>query len=479
MLRIAAPIWYRAGVNPARSNVIAAFVALVATACSTTGPTGDASADSGSDARTSDASDVTSTDAPISDGATADGDSPDTAIDSPFSMHYTDPFVVQRRNCAFRAGARVAQTLGFTDDSRAHFPIAARDIRIIVLMQENRSFDHYLGHSGRNDIDGIPPGYSNPDGTATVRPAHATSTCLADQTHQWIGMHAQWNLGQMDGFAASGGTRSLAYYDRTDLPFYYWLYDTYAVSDRFFSSVMSGTWANRDYLYAGTSAGVRNTSEAMIDVPTVFEQLRDAGVTWNVYYDGWQPQVSVTGNAALVRMLQTHRESATMFISQAANGMLPQVSFIDGTGAGQDEHPPDDISRAEHWVRSLYSAVQSGPDWQHTILFFTYDESGGYLDHVPPPEACVPDTHANNAEFNRLGIRVPVVAISPWARRGFVSHSVHQTTSVLRFIQTIFDLPALTNRDANSDAMLDMFDFDAPQLTTPGAPTAAGMSHCP
>jgi phospholipase C len=163
------------------------------------------------------------------------------------------------------------------------------------------------------------------------------------------------------------------------------------------------------------------------------------------------------------------------FTTLLQNGRLPQVTFVDSVENKQDEHPPADMQVGEAWTKSVYDAAIASPLWPHLAIIFTYDEGGGYADHVPPPNGCV----ASDTEtaFFELGIRVPLIAISPYARRHYVSQAAHEHTSILRFIQTIHGLPALTNRDANSDALLDMFDFSCANTSGGGAP-AAGQGAC-
>ncbi len=162
-----------------------------------------------------------------------------------------------------------------------------------------------------------------------------------------------------------------------------------------------------------------------------------------------------------------------------SSGSLPAVSFLD-VGGTRDEHPPNDVQTGEAFLRRLVVALAASPAWPSTALIYTYDESGGFFDHVPPPGACVPDDQAANADFDQMGFRVPLLVVSPWARRGYVSHRVHETTSITRFIELLFDLPALTARDASSDALLDMFDFaSAPRMALPPMMPQAGVGGCP
>jgi phospholipase C len=276
----------------------------------------------------------------------------------------------------------------------------------------------------------------------------------------------------------------MGYYDQSDLPFYYWLASTFAVADHDFASVRSGTWANRDFLVAGTSLGIKNTDDPPGDqlpagTPLIFDALDKAGVSWQVYTDDSILLGPLEGSVAWTGRKQAGKTAA--LFAALANGTAPQVVFVDANTAfskpDTDEHPPADVQTGEAWTRMLVDAVVKSKNWSSTVLFYTYDEAGGYADHVAPGNSCAPS--ADQATFTELGVRIPLVAISPYAKPHYVSKVVHQHTSITRFIETVFDLPAMTARDANSDALLDMFDFCKPALLTlPTAMPAAGTGGC-
>ena len=171
------------------------------------------------------------------------------------------------------------------------------------------------------------------------------------------------------------------------------------------------------------------------------------------------------------------------FLSDASSGQLPQVAFVDPNldsesqgGGGTDEHPPGDIQSGELFVSQVVQAVTASPQWSHIALFITHDENGGFYDHVPPPPACAPDSIApilqngvtTDAGFDALGIRVILIAVSPYAKKAYVGHTVYDHTSITRFIEAKFKVPALTARDANATPPMDLFDFtDPPAFATP------------
>jgi phospholipase C len=277
----------------------------------------------------------------------------------------------------------------------------------------------------------------------------------------------------------------MGYYDQTDLPFYYGLYSTFATNDRYFQSVLSQTFPNRLYLYAGTSFGVIRNDVAGSTHKSVFDELDANFVDWKVY----TAQYPLSFPSILFKYVSDRAAQHVFPISQyyadAAAGNLPSVSFVDPRfldtpQVESDEHPPSNIQVGQQFVASVVNALMASPNWSSSAMFLTYDENGGFYDHVPPPSAPVPDNIPPNlhpgdtsAAFDRYGFRVPVVVISPYSKPHYVSHVVDDHTSILRFIEMRFGMPALTNRDANADPMGDMFDFSKPHFATPPTLPAA------
>ena len=372
---------------------------------------------------------------------------------------------------------------------------------VVVLMQENRSFDTYLGQlhfEGQPAAEPEPRGASNPDptnpGGPPIRAFHKTDYCeVADLDHSWNGAHAEYDNGAMDGFTKANavpadptGSRTMGYYDQRDLPYYYALYNTFATSDRYFSSTLTQTFPNRFYLLAGTSFGhIRNdfpTDGQGFTQPTIFNELDATGVSWKIYY-------SQVPFAFLFSYVRNHAAGHVFPISQyyadAAAGNLPQVSFVDPVFVSQadtetDEHPPSNVQVGEQFASQVTNALMQSPNWSSSALFLTYDENGGFYDHVAPPPAPVPDNIPPMLQpgdvpgaFDRYGFRVPAVVVSPYSRPHFVSHVVDDHTSILKFIETRFGLPSLTNRDAQADPMLGFFDFSHASFATPPTLPAA------
>jgi len=386
--------------------------------------------------------------------------------------------------CTFHAGALPADSLSAGTAHGAAIPID----HIVVLMQENHSFDNYFGRLpafGHPDVDGLPANAGNPDSNGTPVPAfHQDRYCTADTDHSWSGSHRELNGGSNDGFVTQNnpdGARAIGYYDQTDLPFYYALAQNFAIADRYFCSVLGPTFPNRMHLLAGTSFGhIRNDLNPTGWVqPTIFDTLNAHNVSWKVYYNdfSYAGLLFHLSNASRVHLVRFAN-----FMHDAAAGTLPQVSFVDPAmgivSVELDEHPPANIQQGEQFAAQVTEAILDSPSWPRTALFITYDEHGGFYDHVPPPLACPPDDIAPlldasdpesdfPAQFDRYGFRVPLLVVSPYARPGFVSHVTYDHTSILRFIETRFDLPALTNRDANAQPMLDLFDFSHAALLNP------------
>lgn len=396
-----------------------------------------------------------------------------------------------RESCAFGRGAMPWETIGEEHPLGRDIPIN----HFILLMQENRSFDHYFGMMP--GVDGIQGGFTNPDATGTdVAAFHTDEYCVEDPGHGWNASHEEYAGGTNEGFILANdpnGVRAMGYFDDSDLPFYWDFAQTFAMSDHHHCSLLGPTWVNRFYYLSGTSFGLISNDPIPTDrIPTdgdhvIFEQLDRAFVDYRVYYNGapfvWigYPHVSFgRGSRNRVRPIDE-------FWEQLDRGELPPVVFIDpawnfaGT-AGTDEHPPANPQHGQAWVREVVTRVMQSPIWADTAIIFTYDEHGGFFDHVPPPEVCPPgdfgpdlDPSDEPGDFTRLGFRVPMVVASPYARTGYVSSRVTDHASVLRLLQAKFLLPAMTGRDANAWPLLDMFDFESP----PNTVTAADLADAP
>ena len=378
---------------------------------------------------------------------------------------------------------------------------------VVVFMQENRSADSYFGH-----LNALQPAYEaepvtgnpNPNGPGTIVPFHNTNLCeSSDLNHSWNGEHQAWDNGAMDGFTAANdsssanpdgsdpnGARAMGYYTQADLPYYYSLYSTFATGDRYFQDVLGPTYPNRFYLLAGTSFGhIQNDNSPNGGYPnkTIFELLGNAHVSWKIYAASF-PFGELF--SYVLKNAKRHVFSISQYYLDAKHGRLPAVSFVDPNFLGTvntetDEHPPSDVQVGQHFAYTIVTALEKSRDWRSSALFLTYDENGGFYDHVAPPAAVAPDAISpmlqpgdTAAAFNQLGPRVPVVVVSPFAKAHYVSHVVHDHTSITRFIETRFSLPSLTARDAASNPMLEFFDFSTRTFKVPPSFPAPSVTLC-
>ncbi len=370
---------------------------------------------------------------------------------------------------------------------------------IVVLMQENRSFDSYFGQlhdQGQPATAEMPetgnPDPTNPDGPP-IRPFHQPSTCISsDVNHGWTGTHLEINGGEMDGFTVQNvatedpkGRRSMGYYDQRDLPYYYALARTFGIGDRYFASVPGPTYPNRFYLSAGTSFGhIENDLPPAggWTQPTIFGRLQAAGITWKIYAS----QFPTPSFFADVRAHPENLKSISDYYADAKAGKLPQVAFVEPTYIGlvtveSDEHPPANIQVGQQFTSNVVNALMASPNWSSSAFLLTYDEHGGFYDHVAPPRAPKPDNIAPmlkpgdvNVPFDRYGVRVPFVVVSPFAKPHFVSHRVADHTSILKLIELRFGVKPLTERDEHANGLLEYFDFAHPGFTkAPHLPTPA------
>ena len=449
---------------------------------------------------------------------------------------------------------------------------------IIIAMQENHSFDNYFGvlayvpgspyHNAKRRhscpetdntcVDGLTSKTPENTGVLTcsnknrsnfggaIRSYHDPRLCTGpDLDHSWDGSHQEGNFKKVNdmlraspnnGFIrvnaeteAPGQTfdhDAMGYYDDGDLPFYYDLAKTFAVSDRYFCAVIGPTFPNRAYLVAGTSFGHLTTDEIITSggykplTGTIYDRLDAAGITWVDYFTDLPFSLIFTTSSG-------HTKPFSSFAADAAAGTLPQVAFVDpsalvdvtinGSKYETDEHPPANIRAGEYTTAQIITALRNSPNWHDSILLLTYDEHGGFYDHVMPPAApqggnLTPDgiepgqcadasnlpasaqpgggvtcgTSANEdapgicpgfsptgpypekcGHFDQLGFRVPLVAVSPFAKPQYVSHVVNSHASFLALLEKRFSLPSMTLRDASANDFEDMFDFDnSPSLNS-------------
>ncbi len=332
---------------------------------------------------------------------------------------------------------------------------------IVVVMMENHSFDGRFGMLGRGDgfkLDGSGrPTRRQPDGrrTAGARVPHAVDVPAATRFPARTGCAAtrRGTTAATTASCKASGPVSMGYWDGSDIPFYYGLAKQFPVCDRYFCSTLAQTYPNRRFLIAGTASGVVSTNVSNITkfAPangTIFDRLHAHGITWRDYASDL-PGVAVIAETA--NKYGKNLSPIAQFHTDAAAGKLPAVSFVDprfATDPAQSEENPDDISYGEDFVAQVVNSVFHSPNWKNTVLIYTYDEHGGYYDHVAPPPAVKPDNIAPGVDvtqkivgaYDRYGFRVPTVIVSPFAKRNYVSHQVHDHTSILKLIETKWNL---------------------------------------
>jgi phospholipase C len=336
---------------------------------------------------------------------------------------------------------------------------------IVVLMMENRSFDHFLGSlklvEGR-DVDGLTAEMSNADADGVVYPVVPTQvTCLADPPHSWSPAHEQFDDGANDGFVRAYAERGasepgevMGYHVRADLPITYALTDAYCLCDRYFCSVMGPTWPNRMYAHAGTSDGQDDNSlpeGGGFTFPTVWTKLDEAGVAWRYYYV----------DLPFLGLFANHLRDGTWafledFIDDAADGTLPPVVWIDPGFTFDDDHPPHHPGLGQELIARVYKALASSPQWKRCLFLITYDEHGGFFDHVPPPTT---DDDFAEQGFDQLGFRVPSIVIGPWVRAG-VDSTEYNHASWIKYVCERFGIEPWTKRIAAANSLANALDAD-------------------
>jgi phospholipase C len=329
---------------------------------------------------------------------------------------------------------------------------------------ENRSFDHMLGWlPGAN---GIQAGLQFKDHEGVLHPTWHLDTFqglqYGDPDHSYTGGRQQLNKGKCNGFLRAGTDDifPIGYYEADDLDFYGNAAPYWCVCDNYHAAIMGPTFPNRLYMHTAQTDRISNTLVGS-DLPTIWDSLSAANVSARYYFsDG--PFVAIFGGR-----LAPISSPYSQFLTDCAAGELPSVSYIDprfvgeSEGTAGDDHPFADIRVGQAFLNDIYTAVTNGPDWDTTVLVITYDEWGGFFDHVVPTKG--PD----NVEANRLrGFRVPTFVISPWAKRSHVAHGLYDHTSILAMIEWRWGIEPLTPRDAAARNLVETLALrDPPDLT--------------
>ncbi len=351
---------------------------------------------------------------------------------------------------------------------------------LVVLMQENHTFDNYFGtYPGAN---GIPMDIKMPiDPTdpskGFVTPWHIGDTGITDLSHTPTTFSAQYNNGLMDGFVSAlnklnqNGNLSMGYFDGTDIPYYWNLAANYVLFDNFFSSAKDGSAANHMYWIAGASPNPGRSQKlpsVLAKVPTIFDRLQAAGVSWKFYVENYDRSINYRtmaahGNRAsqvvwvpLLNFdrfiddpsLSSHIVDLSQYYLDLRAGTLPAVSYIVPSGAS--EHPPQKPITGERSVKNLIQELMRSSAWNSSAFMLLYDDWGGWYDHVTPP-------HMDSFGY---GLRVPALLVSPFSKVGFIDSTQLDFTSVLKFIEENWQVAPLASRDSMAHNFLSAFDFN-------------------
>lgn len=368
-----------------------------------------------------------------------------------------------------------AQVSAFQSESETNTPIK----HFIVVMQQNHTFDNYFGtYPGANGIpDGtcMPVSLTNQGNPACIAPYEITDEPITDLSHSDTTFAGQYQSGQMNGFVDTlnrlnqDGSLSMGYFDDTHLPFYWNLADQYVLFDNYFSSAHTGSITNRMFWVSGRPGDETNRipEGGFGNIPTIFDRLQERGISWKFYIKNYDPNLSYRSLAELDYLppqvqwvpllsmdrflddpqLSSHIVDLSEYYQDLEKGTLPAVSYVLLMGA--TEHPISDLSLGERATRTMLNTLMQSKAWESSAFFITYDDWGGWYDHVPPPQL----------DERGYGFRVPALLVSPYARMGHVDHTLLDHTSMLKFIEENWNIPPLAERDAKANNFTSAFDF--------------------
>jgi phospholipase C len=351
----------------------------------------------------------------------------------------------------------------------------------ITLMQENHSFDNYFGtYPG---ADGVPkdvcmPVNNTDPNSRCVKPFRLGGRASEDLSHSAGAFNGQLNGGRMDGFITAQSQRGkeqevvMGHYDDGNIPYYWNVADEFVLFDRFFTSARSGSLTNHMFWVTG---GPGNPNGEFIPrngfdtQTTIFDRLEEKGISWKFYVQNYDPRITFRSNTLSDRGSQVvwvpllnypryidnpdlfrHIVSMDEFYDDVRHGTLPSVSYL--IPSGSSEHPPGSIKAGETFVRTLIGALVRSKLWASSAFQWTYDDWGGWYDHVRPPQV----------DRFGYGFRAPALLVSPYARRGYIEHATMDFTSILKFIEENWGLRPLTRRDRAATSLMRAFDFTKP-----------------
>jgi phospholipase C len=373
----------------------------------------------------------------------------------------------------------------------------------VVLMLENRSFDHMLGFMKvqEPEIDGLLgieynlPNPKDPTGSKVLvtpnapyvpdlnpSPGHEVRDVLIQMyggspspTGQRPTMEGfVYDYGQIPGVTEDAAKRIMDCFSPRMLPVLSTLASEFAVCDHWFSSLPGPTWPNRLYVHAATSDGRTDNNPHQYAMKSIFENLYDLGKEWRIYFHDL-PQSAMLTNLRNARYLRFFESYEDAFDRDCRSGDLPTYSFIEprystlGSLRGNDQHPDHGVELGEVLIADVYQALRASPNWEESALLILWDEHGGFYDHVPPGSTVNPDgKNSPEFDFGLLGVRVPAVLVSPWVQRGFVDHTVYDHSSVPATLKNMFGLrDFLTKRDTAANCFDHLFALAQPRTDAP------------
>lgn len=349
---------------------------------------------------------------------------------------------------------------------------------IVHVIMENRSFDHFLGWFPNATAKNAGLSYLDNNNVA-----HSTYALSGDRTgcghpdpdHSYAGARVEYNNGAMDGWlrAGSNDVYAIGYYVEQDIPAFAAMARNFVVCDQYFASILGPTFPNRIFAHSGQTDRL-DDSLSLCSLPTIWDRLSAAGVSHKYYY-GNIPFLALYG----LKYLGISAPFTT-FLSDCAAGTLPAVSFLDPKftillNTADDDHPNSDIQNGDAFLWAVYHSIASSPNWNSTVLVVTFDEWGGFFDHVAPPRATAPNTVDPDLVNGKalLGCRVPAVVISPWTvgnpSNPAVNHTVFDHTSVLKMIESVFNVSPVAARETSTDVgnLLSVIDLTRPPMPAP------------
>jgi len=352
---------------------------------------------------------------------------------------------------------------------------------IVVVMMENRSFDHFLGWLP--NANGNQAGLSYEDVNGVSHPTHElapdwTGCGFNDPDHSYQGGRIEADHGLMDGFmkTSAADAYAIGYYQEADNQFLPQLARNFTTCDMYFPSVLGPTFPNRIFQLCGQTDRL-DDSVSLCSYRTIFDHCAVAGVSARYYY----------GNVPFLALFPIDAiffsHSFSTFLSDCTRGTLPAVSFVDPSftlllNTGNDNHPESDIRNGDAFIAQVYEAVATSPEWSSTVLVLNYDEWGGFFDHVPPPRALAPNNTDTDLVHGKalLGCRCPCIVASPWTvgdpQNPTVDHTTFDHTSVLKMIEWVFNVAPLAAREKSTDVgnLLSVIKLSNPTTALPVLP---------